>query len=126
MLLFIKVLFKTLARTVIKPLTLALLALTELTGLCHCPVPPCSTTCLLSVKGHVHVTRFVDFTFRRRGRKVFHVHVCFSSPEQAVVGSTTAAHIPKGEKEKRQSVSKSKNRHVDTHNISKPIGKTAS
>lgn len=48
---------------------------------------------------------FVDFTFRRWGRKVFHVHAYCSSPAKALQtsarrGSVTPTHIPTGGKDK--------------------------
>lgn len=51
------------------------------------------------------VRGFVDFTFRRWGRKVFHVHAYCSSPAKALQtsarrGSVTPTHIPTGEKDK--------------------------
>lgn len=59
--------------------------------------------------GHMQITYegrgFVDFTFRRRGRKVFHVHAYCSSPAKALQtsarrGSVTPTHIPTGGKDK--------------------------
>lgn len=51
------------------------------------------------------VRGFVDFTFRRWGRKVFHVHAYCSSPAKALQtsarrGSVTPTHIPTGGKDK--------------------------
>lgn len=55
-----------------------------------------------TIKSWAHSTRKakkVDFTFRRRGRKIFHIHACSDPPTRALQlaawrGLTALTHIP--------------------------------